>query len=115
MSRAAERRRWIAGVMAAALVLTACWGGDDDDPTAGTDSTPTTVPDDVEPVVTVGGGAIESVANRSLGLRLSEGEATVASTEPVTLVEGTPLTADDIDAIVARLPEWTVPADDRTD
>jgi uncharacterized protein YfaS (alpha-2-macroglobulin family) len=103
-----------------ALVLTSCWwGGDDDD----TEPPTTTAPDDDPgddapdgPIVTVEGapGTTRTTAAQ-LGLRLSEGSPLGAVVDPVSVVDGTPLSPDEIAAIFDRLPDWVVPTDDQVD
>ncbi len=110
-----RRHRAIVGVLTAALVLTACWGDDDDETTptsATTDVGDSRPAEPAEPIVTVEGVALGETTP-SLGLRLSDGEAADTVTEPVRLVEGTPLGDAEIEALLARLPDWTVPPTDQ--
>lgn len=115
MSRTTRARRGAAVAVACAIALSGCWwGGDDeaDDPSTETTST-TVAPDlDDEAVVTVA-GLPEVAATSPLGIRLSEGEAVSADAEPTALVEGTALTPEEVQAVIDRLPEWSVPDDDR--
>src|SRR4051794_7381104 len=109
-------RRWVAGLLLVGL-LAACTGGDDRrDTTEGTatdgDGTShgTSNPD---VPVTVAGAPVTSgphdAAPTAVGLRLSEGRTAAAPADPLALVDGTPLTPDEIDAVLARLPEWSAP------
>jgi alpha-2-macroglobulin len=109
-------RRCTAVVLACAVALSGCWwGGDDDDEPAADETTTTVRPAvDTDPVVTVQGLPDQSGASL-LGIRLSEGRATTATVEPVAVVDGTALTAEQVQAIVDRLPAWAVPDSDRED
>jgi alpha-2-macroglobulin len=108
-------------VAAMALVAAACSGGGSD-----SDTTPT---DPASPSTTGAGGSTNTpsggsatgnggsvtTASGQLGFRLSEGTSQAVPTEPVTVASGEPLTDAEIDAALARLPEWVVPAGDEVD
>ena len=102
--------RMVASSAAFAMLATACFGGGSDDsgPT-------TTVPAGASntPIVNTAGASTGVVdASGRLGIRLSEGTASAPAVSSLSLVEGTPLTDAEIDAILARLPEWDVPPTD---
>ena len=109
-------RRWVAGILLVGLIAGCTNGEDRTDTTDGSTSgdtesnegTSTDVPVTVDGVPVTGDGDQPGV----LGLRLSEGQASTTPAELLALVDGTPLTPDEIDAVLARLPEWTVPPDD---
>src|SRR5690606_24483811 len=107
-------RRGTAVVLACAVALSGCWwGGDDDDEPAAEETTTTVRPEaDPEPVVTVQ-GLPEAGSAEPLGLRLSEGQAATATAEPIAIVDGTALTAEQVQAVIDRLPAWAVPETDR--
>ena len=108
-------RRGTTAILACAVALSGCWwGGDDDADEPAAEQTTTTLPTDPDPdpVVTVE-GVPDAIAATPLGLRLSEGAPLAAPAEPVTLVEGTELTADEVRAVIDRLPAWVVPEADR--
>ncbi len=50
-----------------------------------------------------------------VGLHLSEGQAQIGDFEAIDLVDGIALSDAEVAAILARLPDWKVPADDRLD
>lgn len=111
-------RRVTAVALACAVALSGCWWGGDDDETADeppADDTTITVadPSDAAPVVTVAGLPEAAAADTALGIRLSEGEAVGAPVDPTAVEDGSDLTADEVQAILDRLPTWNVPADDR--
>ena len=90
-----------------ALVVTACSGGDDgglDDATPASPSQPS-------------GPAASIVAPGStaqlLSLRLSEGSAFAGAAASPPVVEGTPLSDDEVAEVLGRLPSWEVPETDR--
>ena len=105
-------QRSCAVTLAMATLMTGCWwGGDDAQPTPTTSAGPTDAP-----IVSVAGrGDPAAAAIQQLGLRLSEGKPAADAAAQVAVVDGEALTQADIDAIFARLPEWNVPATDRTD
>ena len=103
-----RRQRRGATVVAASLILTGCFFGGDDDDASG-DTTTTLAPgDDDEPIVTVAGLGEVTAGVNQLGLALSEGEAVEEATPRVDVVDGTPLSEAEVDALLARLPEWNV-------
>ncbi len=110
-------QRAIAVCVAGILVLTSCSSGSDDaSPTTTTTVVPVTTTDDgTDPIVTVDGVAVDPTADqaRPLGLRLSEGLAAAESAAALDLVEGVPLTAEEIASILDRLPTWEVPSSDQ--
>jgi uncharacterized protein YfaS (alpha-2-macroglobulin family) len=115
-------RRWVAGILLVGLIA-GCTNGDDrtdttDRTTSGDthddDGTSSDVPVTVDGVPVTGDGAGDDDQPAVLGLRLSEGQASTTPGELLARVDGTPLTPDEIDAVLARLPEWTVPPDDVT-
>ncbi len=107
-------QRISAAAIAAAMLLTGCWGGDDDDSDAPPDATsPSTTIDD-EPIVSIEGvAATDEAAVARLGLRLSEGTPARPLGDNIDLVEGAALTADEIAAILDRLPTWVIPDADQ--
>ena len=92
--------------------------GDDDERAHTTDGPATTdSSDDNDDVpVTIDGVPVtpsdDDTQATPLGLRLSEGHASTTPADLLAVLEGSPLTADEIAAVLARLPEWIVPADD---
>ena len=103
----------MAAFLAIGLLLVACSGDDDASPT--TSGPEPTTPDDGSsnsPVVVDGGRPAVDPA-QVLGLRLTEGAPIADPATAIARVDGTPLTAEEVAAIVARLPEWVVPDDDR--
>jgi uncharacterized protein YfaS (alpha-2-macroglobulin family) len=110
-------RRRIALTVIGALLITACSGDDATAPSSGATTTtggPATAPSR-PPVVTVGGVDIAGLSSeRRLGVRLSEGTAEVAADDSIEVLDGTPLSADEIAAITGRLPQWEIPASDVT-
>jgi uncharacterized protein YfaS (alpha-2-macroglobulin family) len=112
MKRTSGRRRRAAGLLAACLLLTGCWGGGDDDDA--TSSTTAPASSDGGPIVSVAGATpTDGVTGQALGLRLSEGAPIRDAATLPTVVDGTPLGPDEVAAIIARLPDWVVPEDDR--
>lgn len=112
-ARRGRAGRLVATGLVTALVLGACSGGDDDASPTTTAPTEATIPDETgtnPTVVNVAGG--ETAGVQPLGLRLSEGTASATEAIATPLVSGTPLTADEVAALLARLPEWVVPGDD---
>ena len=100
-------------VVALALGLTGCWfGGDDDDAEPPATTLPTTTDPGGGPQVNVE-GIVDDGSIAQLGLRLSEGSASDDSPATIDVVEGTPLSAQDAQAILDRLPPWNVPDTDR--
>ncbi len=111
-----KRATTAAAVMAVAL--SGCWfGGDDDDDTE--PSTTTVAPNrpaDDTPIVNVDGVAIGDLPTATpLGIRLSEGAPADATVDAVAVVDGTPISPDDIAAIFERLPAWNVPETDQVE
>ena len=111
-------RRWVAGILLVGL-FAGCTNGEDRTDT--TDNTTSTGTDDddgtgTDVPVTVDGVPVSGNPDDDqpgvLGLRLSEGQASTTPAELLALVDGTPLTPDEIDAVLARLPEWSFPPDD---
>lgn len=101
--------------VAAVLVATACTGHDDagSGPTTtveGATNTPATVP---------GGGSVgigdSEVVQARLSVSLSEGTAAVRGEAELTVAEGDMLDPAEVAAVLDRLPEWDVPADDVSD
>jgi alpha-2-macroglobulin len=109
-------RRGTAAILAGVVTLSGCWwGGDDDDDEPIAEEPSTTVAtgaEDPDPVVTVA-GLPEATAATPLGIRLSEGQAVDTGAEPVAIVEGAPLTPEQVQAVIDRLPAWSVPETDR--
>jgi hypothetical protein len=100
-------------------MLASCTGDDDTtttdpDTPSSTDSQGHGASSDVP--VTVGGIPVtedgEDTEPTVLGLRLSEGRAETDPAQLLTRVDGTPLTPEEIAAVLARMPEWSVPGDD---
>ena len=125
-TRTTNRRRSPIAVLAAvALVVTACTGGDD--PSADT-SVPTTDDERVPSSDATGpdtsapsgtpvrvGGTDGSATSGGPAFRLADGGSIARAPDPTTVVDGTPLTADEVAAVLDRLPEWDLPTDDVTD
>ncbi|MDX2378567.1 MAG: alpha-2-macroglobulin family protein [Acidimicrobiia bacterium] len=120
MRKSSEPRRSgrLAIAVCSALIIAACSGSDDGGSSSeppidtGGESTGAIV---VNPssggTVGAGGGPADAIDATPVGLRLSEGAPAPAG--PVTVAEGTPLSDQEVAAILARLPDWDVPADDR--
>ncbi|MEY2958146.1 MAG: hypothetical protein RLZZ01_714, partial [Actinomycetota bacterium] len=107
--RSAWTTRTIVSTLVVSLVAAACsGGGESTDPTSSSTPAGTGSPG---PVVNVAGRQPEGFS--PVGLRLSEGEPSAVDPEPVTVVGGTPLSPQQIAAVLDRLPEWEVPVDDR--
>ncbi|MCB0995214.1 MAG: hypothetical protein KDB21_09000, partial [Acidimicrobiales bacterium] len=88
------------------LVATAC-GGDDD----GEEAAPTPTP--AGSTGTNGSGAAATSAG-VFSVRLSQGQAVEGEeADPTAVVDGTALTAAEIQAVLDRLPEWVVDEADR--
>ncbi len=106
--------------LAGVLLVPACsWFGDDDSagPTTTSAATTTTTPSDGTPsVVDVSGQGdpASDLGVTQLGIRLSDG-ARVDAADATAVVDGEPLDADEIAAIIDRLPDWIVPDTDRRD
>lgn len=117
--RRTRPHRIAATILAASIALTGCFFGGDDDDAEPDGSTPTTLPDRVvepgEPIVTVAGAGGTAVGGSTLGITLNEGIATESAASSAEVIAGTPLTADETAALIARLPAWNVSDDDRTD
>lgn len=98
----------------AAVALGACTSGGDDDTTS-----TTTVPSDgsvTNPpeVVTTPVSGTDVGDPGAFAVRLSEGGPVgLGPADAVSVADGDPLDADDVSAILGRLPEWIVPDDDR--
>ena len=106
--------RWTATAAALAMLLGACTGGGPQgsmaEPTGS--ATASTGSGTQARPASFGGGDADAA---TLGFRLSEGAAQVSSAPPPDVVAGTPLTAAEVTAVLDRLPEWDVPADDVSD
>ena len=114
MASSTNRRRSIAGMIAAGLLLSACWGGGDEVTSNTLDpSADTTVVVDDDPIVTVEGLPAEEPADDAdLAVSLSEGSSDDEVAEPTPVTEGSALESDQVDEIVDELPEWSVPDTD---
>ena len=93
--------RAVAFLVAVGLVVAACDDG------GGTAGTSTSNPVTTSTTGSTGNGTGDGTTPRTLGLRLSEGEALAVAPEPTPVVDGDPLDQSRIDEITARLPEWT--------
>ncbi len=104
-NRGRHVRRATALAIALALVAGAC--SDDGDPASSStsSSTSTTAPDGSSATDPGGSGPGTSPALFS-GIRLSKGVARAAAATPTPLVEGSPLDAASIQAVLDRLPAW---------
>ncbi|MEP4652187.1 MAG: hypothetical protein ABJ314_18550, partial [Ilumatobacter sp.] len=112
-------KRWTALLVAAAMAAAGCSGDDDS-------SNPTTTVEGARTDPEPGGGVTTPDGTRSpgdgaagvvpaaLGVRLSEGTAAAAVAPSVAVVDGTPLTPEEVAAVLDRLPDWDVPDDDAT-
>ncbi len=99
-------------LIAAALLLSGCWGGGDDESPASTTGPGPTA--DAGPIVSVQGATPSDRApSAGLGLRLSEGSASRTPGDAVELVDGDTLTDAEISAIFDRLPDWVIPGTDQ--
>ena len=113
--------RWGALLAITAMTIAACsGGGGDTSPSTtveGALNTPATVPASGDGSTGGGDGAAgaESGSGSELGLRLSEGTPVSETAEPLATAEGTPLTEEEVAAVIGRLPEWTVPGSDVVD
>ncbi|MGA9277126.1 alpha-2-macroglobulin family protein [Ilumatobacter sp.] len=122
-TRSTRPTRWVALLAAAAVTVAACSGGDDTAPTTTAEGA-TNTPSDSNSnssagsdqpgsgVGPVGAAAATTISEASLGLRLSEGTAVAGASDAVAVVDGIPLTDDEVAAVLDRLPEWGVPAND---
>ncbi len=105
------RRRFVAAALALALVAGAC-SGDDGDRTEEPAATGAPTGPGASPEIgSITPGPGQTAAR--VGLRLGEGSALTRPVEALPLVAGQPLAPDAVAAILARLPEWDVPIDDR--
>jgi alpha-2-macroglobulin len=96
------------------MVVAACSGGGSDEsaPTTTGPGGATNTPVVDTPVgdPNVNGGTTQPTGQ--LGLRLSEGQPAAAPGDPIDVVDGTPLSAAEIAAVLDRLPDWVVPPTD---
>lgn len=115
MVRRRRRHRFLAGALALTLFVGACSGDDGGDDTEPTATAPTSDAGASPEIGTVTPGATQAAtrAATAVGLRLSEGSAVDRPAEALPVVAGEALGPDAVAAILARLPEWDVPADDR--
>lgn len=118
MEHGNRMKRRVAILATGAMFAAACTGGGE--------SSPDTIP--TGPSTTGPGGAtntpigspstddegtpIDDGASGELGFRLSEGQSAAVVAEPVDVADGSALTADEIAAVLDRLPAWALPADD---
>jgi alpha-2-macroglobulin len=98
-------RQLVAGVIIGALVVAAC---SNDRKAAPTTTTPTSATADSS--IPSGDGP-SGPASRLLAVRLSQGHSQAAPTDPAAVLDGDPLTAEQLQAIVGRLPEWQADPD----
>src|SRR3954454_1802682 len=98
-------RRCVVGLLLVGLLAACTGGGGRTDEPDGASTTDVPVTSHGTPV-TPGSHDPQPAA---VGLRLSEGHAAVPPAELSTLVDGRALTPDEIDAVLARLPEWSAP------
>jgi alpha-2-macroglobulin len=110
-ARPRRRPRFLAGALVLALIAGACSGDDDGDETDPPSTTPSSNAATSPEIVSTTPDPEQAAAQ--VGLRLSEGAAIERPAEAVPVVAGEPLAPDVVAAILARLPEWDVPADDR--
>lgn len=116
MASRSNKRRSIAGMLAAGLVLSACWGGGDEVTSNTLDSSADTTVVDSDPIVTVDGlPADDRPDDADLEVQLSEGSSGDDTVEPTPVAEGAALDQGQIDEVVDDLPEWDVPATDTDD
>lgn len=111
--------RWITIFVVLTLLASACSGDDDGDTQQGTgtittnpDGTPSETGDDL--IVTTGG---LDVARSAVQVRLSEGTAFAPTTPaaPVAVVEGEPLGTQQVETLLAELPELVTEDGDESD
>jgi alpha-2-macroglobulin len=110
MATDAHRRpaRWwraVAVGLVAATLAAGCSSGDDDDGDAAPATTSTTR--GTGSGTGTGTSAGDPIVVETLGLSLSEGHAQQAPSDPLEVVDGTPLDAAEIAAILERLPAWS--------
>lgn len=116
MASRSNKRRSIAGMLAAGFVLSACWGGGDEVTSNTLDSSADTTVVDSDPIVTVDGlPADDRPDDTDLEVQLSEGSSGDDTVEPTPVAEGAALDQGQIDEVVDDLPEWDVPATDTDD
>ncbi len=102
-----RRRAWMALGIAIATVMSACSSGDDSAPA--TTAPTSTAPSTPVPGQGTGAGPTSPIASFQ-GVRLTRGTAGSDPVAPAAVVAGTPLDQAAIDAVTARLPEWTADA-----
>ncbi|MCU1368536.1 MAG: hypothetical protein JWN39_4175, partial [Ilumatobacteraceae bacterium] len=111
------RRRLVAGGLAAVLVLGACTsdkGGSSPSSTPPSNGGSTTATDGPGTTGTTGGttnGGTDpnggATGHAATGILLSAGHAIAAPAAPVPVVQGTPIDDAGLQAVIARLPDWT--------
>ncbi|MCP3996332.1 MAG: hypothetical protein GY722_14930, partial [bacterium] len=97
-------------VLVIAVIASMCTGSDEAEPVG--IGGPRTTAGPGEPNVIVA----FTQTGEPLSVRLSAGTAqNVAAAQPISLVEGEPLSEEAIAAVIDRLPEWILLDDDRQD
>ena len=97
------------------VVATACSRGKSDDATGTTVATPdaTTTTTDTpasRPIITIN-GSTGAPATTVLGVNLSEGAPVEATEAGLAVVEGEPLSDEEYNGVLTRLPPWDVPTE----
>lgn len=107
MGARSPKHRLISSCVCMAVLAAACTNANDG---AGKTSEPDTSGSSVT-------GGVQSATGRvqSISLSLSEGTSFATQAEELKLVEGMPLSDDEVDEVLGRLPDWQVPESDRTD
>jgi uncharacterized protein YfaS (alpha-2-macroglobulin family) len=105
------------------LVVTACSRGTSDDadettvttPDAATTSTTTDTPTS-QPIITINGSPeLDAPTTTVLGVNLSEGAPIEETEVGLVVVEGDPLSDEQYNDVLTRLPAWDVPTEDDND
>jgi uncharacterized protein YfaS (alpha-2-macroglobulin family) len=105
------------------LGATACSRGRSDDAaettvtTAGATTTTTDASTRTNPpIITINGSAeLDGPATTVLGVTLSEGAPVEATPAGLTVVEGEPLSDEQYEGVLTRLPAWDIPTEDNND
>ena len=92
-------RRLTALAVAIGLVAGACSGGGESSGT--TIAVPTPIGGDPSTELIAG------IAPRTFGLQLSQGQAVASAPEPTPVIDGAALTAEELAAVIGRLPNWS--------
>ncbi len=103
------------------LVATACSRGKSDDAAETSVTTPdatstTTDTPTSQPIITINGSTeLDAPTTTVLGVNLSEGAPVEATEAGLAVVEGEPLSDEQYNGVLTRLPPWDVPTEDDND